>query len=338
MMKTIECKEPNQFVMKEVDVPQRKADEALIKIQRIGICGTDLHAYKGNQPFFSYPRVLGHELAAEIVEIADNEYGLKSGDQVAVLPYLACGLCIACRNGKTNCCTDMKVLGVHEDGGMREYLTIPPAYLIKTDGISVDQSAIIEPLSISAHAVRRADIKQGETVLVIGAGPIGLGVMKYAKIAGAKVIAMDINDERLDFCKSWVPVDATVNALHDPVKQLTELTNDDLPTVVFDATGNKQSMMAAFDYVAHGGKLVYVGLIKEDISFNDPDFHKKEMTLMGSRNATKDDFEYVVDSIRNGQVSTDAFITHRASFDEMTDQFESWLNPETGVIKALVEL
>ncbi|WP_026565071.1 zinc-binding alcohol dehydrogenase family protein [Bacillus sp. UNC41MFS5] len=337
-MKSIVCEQPNQFKMVEVERPELKTGDALVRIRRIGICGTDYHAYKGNQPFFSYPRTLGHELSGEIESIGANSAGLKAGDQVSFIPYMNCGECIACRNGKTNCCTDMKVLGVHIEGGMSEWITVPYTHLVKTETLTLDQSAMIEPLSIGAHAVRRSELKQGEYVLVIGAGPIGLGVMAFAKHEGATVIAMDVNEERLAFCREWARVDYTVNALENPVEKLQEITNGEMPTVVFDATGNAKSMSDAFNYPAHGGKLIYVGLTKGNISFDDPDFHKKELTLMGSRNATREDFEYVVRAIQNGGVDIESYITHRASFDEMLNQFEEWLTPEAKVIKAIVEV
>jgi 2-desacetyl-2-hydroxyethyl bacteriochlorophyllide A dehydrogenase len=337
-MKSIVCEKPNHFNMVEVEPPVLKTGEALVRIRRIGICGTDYHAYRGNQPFFSYPRVLGHELSGEIESVGENSYGLKEGDLVSVLPYMACGECIACRNGKTNCCTDMKVLGVHIEGGMSEWISVPYNHLVKTNGLTLDQSAMIEPLSIGAHAIRRAALKQGEYVLVIGAGPIGLGVMAFAKQEGASVIAMDVNEERLEYCRKWAKVDYTVNALENPIENLKEITNGEMPTVVFDATGNAKSMSDAFNYPAHGGKLIYVGLTKGNILFDDPDFHKKELTLMGSRNATREDFEYVEKTIQTGGVDIDSYITHRASFDEMIIQFEEWLTPEAKVIKAIVEV
>ncbi|TVY07793.1 zinc-binding alcohol dehydrogenase family protein [Paenibacillus cremeus] len=337
-MKTIVCEEPNRFLMKDTTIPVPSAGEALIRIKRVGICGTDIHAYRGNQPYFVYPRILGHELSAEIVEIGANEQGLKPGDIVTVMPYLECGTCIACRQGKTNCCTQMSVLGVHQDGGMREYMTVRADHLLPTDGLTLDQSAIVECLSIGAHAVRRAAITPGETALVIGAGPIGLGVMKYAKLSGAKVIALDMNQERLEFCKQWAPADEVVNVTNEPLQAIEAITGGDLPTVVLDATGNAKSMESALQYVSHGGRLIYVGLVKADISFSDPEFHKREMTMMSSRNATREDFARVIDSIRDGKVDTGAFITHRAGFDEMIDTYEQWMNPQTGVIKAVVEL
>ncbi|MBP1967728.1 zinc-binding alcohol dehydrogenase family protein [Paenibacillus aceris] len=335
-MKAIVCEQIEQFIFAEMQEPTVKAGEAIVRIKRVGICGTDLHAYKGNQPFFSYPRVLGHELSGYVEEVGEEVSGLQAGDQVSVVPYMHCGTCIACRNGNTNCCTDMKVLGVHIDGGMRELVSIPASHLIKTDGLTLDQAAMLEPLSIGAHAVRRSGLRAGETALVIGAGPIGLGVMILAKQAGATVIAMDINDERLTFCRKWAGVDQTVNALQQPKEQLAELTNGDMPTVVFDATGNARSMTDSFGLVAHGGKLVYVGLVKADITFHDPDFHKRELTLMGSRNATMEDFDTVRAAMQSGVIDIESYITHRASFEDMIGEFETWLKPESKVIKAIV--
>lgn len=335
-MKAIICEQIEQFILADMEEPTVKAGEAIVRIKRVGICGTDLHAYKGNQPFFSYPRVLGHELSGYVEEIGEEVSGLQVGDQVSVVPYMHCGTCIACRNGKTNCCTDMKVLGVHIDGGMRELVSIPASHLIKTDGLTLDQAAMLEPLSIGAHAVRRSGLRAGETALVIGAGPIGLGVMILAKQVGATVIAMDINDERLVFCRKWAGVDQTVNALQQPKERLAELTNGDMPTVVFDATGNARSMTDSFGLVAHGGKLVYVGLVKADITFHDPDFHKRELTLMGSRNATMEDFDTVRAAMQSGVIDIESYITHRASFEDMIGEFETWLKPESKVIKAIV--
>jgi len=337
-MKCIICEQPNQFKMVEVEHPSVQTGEALVRIRRIGICGTDLHAYRGNQPFFNYPRVLGHELSGVVEVIGENSHGLKTGDQVAIIPYLHCGECLACRRGRTNCCTNLKVLGVHTDGGMCEYLSVLSSHLIKTVGLTLDQSAILEPLSIGAHAVRRSGSLQGEFVVVVGTGPIGLGVIAFAKLEGAKVIAMDVNEERLNYCEKWANVDYVINALRNPMQALSNITGGDLPTVVFDATGNVRSMQDSFHYAAHGGKLIFVGLVKSDITFSDPDFHKKELTLMASRNATREDFDYVMKALKNGVVESRLYITHRCNFNEMIQQFEGWLNPESKVIKAIVEL
>jgi 2-desacetyl-2-hydroxyethyl bacteriochlorophyllide A dehydrogenase len=334
-MKTIECSEPYAFRMLEADIPKPGPGEVLLRVRRIGVCGTDLHAFQGNQPFFTYPRILGHELAGTVEVVHKDERILLPGDEAAVVPYLECGTCIACRSGKTNCCVQLQVLGVHTDGGMQEYIVVPSDHLIRTKGMPLDHAAMLEPLSIGAHAVRRASLTPGERVLVIGAGPIGLGVMAFAKAKGAHVIAMDMNAERLRFCASWAGVDDTVHAA-EATAALTALGNGDLPAVVFDATGNARSMTAAFDYTAHGGTLVYVGLVKSDITFHDPLFHKKELTLMGSRNATAEDFEEVIRTVKAGGIDLGRYITHRAAFDDVIDAFEAWLQPESKVIKAII--
>lgn len=336
-MKGIVCEQVEQFKVADLEEPVFTEGEAIVSIKRVGICGTDLHAYKGNQPFFSYPRILGHELSGLIEQIGDNEEGFKAGDLVSVIPYLHCGKCVACRHGKTNCCTSIKVLGVHADGGMREKISVPVTHLLKADGLSLEQAAVVEPFSIGAHAVRRSELQSGDTALVIGAGPIGLGIMALAKHADAKVIAMDVNNERLAFCTQWAKVDHTVNALDNPSEQLAALTNGDYPTIVFDATGNANSMSAAIKYAAHGGKLVYVGLVKGHISFDDSEFHKRELTLMGSRNATKEDCQHVLDVIRAGGMDIARYVTHQVPFNEMIEHFESWLDPANKVIKAMID-
>jgi len=336
-MKAIICERPGKLIMKEIDSPRPKPGEALVRIRRVGICGTDLHAFKGEQPYFTYPKILGHELSGEVIEANKNPYGLDIGDRVVIIPYVACGKCIACRQGKTNCCTRLNLFGVQWDGGMQEYLSVPVDHLIKTEGLDFDQMAMVECLGIGAHAVRRSQIVPGETALVIGAGPIGMSVMQLAREAGARVIAMDVLKDRLDFCRSHFHVDEVVDGREDPAKAIESLTAGEYPIVVFDATGNAKSMMNAFNLLAHGGRLIFVSLVKENITFYDPDFQRRETTLMSSRNATREDMEHVIRSIETGKVDASSFITHRVPFDRVINVFESWLKPETGVIKAVVE-
>ena len=337
-MKAVVCEKAWQLKMKETDLPDVKPGEALIRVRRVGICGTDLHAFKGEQPYFTYPRVLGHEISGEIEEVGKNSYGFKQGDLVAIVPYLECGNCIACRMGKTNCCTRLNLFGIQRDGGMSEYLSVPLDHLIKSEKLDLDQLAMAECLGIGAHAVRRAQIEKGEFALIIGAGPIGMAIMQSAREAGAKVIALDIVQARLKFCRDRIKVDYTIHAQEDPTKEIESLTNGDYPTLVFDATGNAKSMMKAFNWVAHGGRYVLVSLVQENITFFDPDFHRRELTLVSSRNATRQDMEHIVRSLETGIVDGTSFITHRAPLDQAISQFESWLKPETGVIKAVVEL
>ena len=337
-MKTLICIRPGEFEYATIEEPELKSGYAIIKIKRIGICGTDLHAFEGTQPFFSYPRIVGHELAGELIEF-DNAPGFETGEAVTFIPYFNCGECIACRNGKTNCCTKMQVCGVHIDGGMVEYLSVPSSSLLHGEGLSFDELALVEPLAIGAHGVRRTSVKEGEFVLVIGAGPIGLGIAEFARIAGAKVIALDINEQRLQFCKDKLNVSYTVNALApDVTEQLKTITNGDMPTVVIDATGSLKAINNAFQYMAHGARYVLIGLQKADISFSHPEFHKREDTLMSSRNATRQDFEHVIANMKKGEVKPTTYITHRVVFDNVAHEFESWLNPANAVIKAMIEM
>jgi 2-desacetyl-2-hydroxyethyl bacteriochlorophyllide A dehydrogenase len=337
-MKTLVCLKPGTLEYEERSKPVLIPGHAIIKIKRIGICGTDLHAFEGTQPYFNYPRILGHELAGELVE-CDGAPDFTVGEQVTFIPYFNCGNCIACRSGGSNYCVNIKVCGVHVDGGMAEYLMVPSQLLLHGDGLSLDELALMEPLAIGAHGVRRAGVKAGDFVLVTGAGPIGLGAMEFAAIAGAKVIALDINEDRLKFCTEKIKVHHTINGLDGNVAdKLKEITNGDMPQVVIDATGSLKAIDDAFYYMSHGGRYVLIGLQRGDINFSHPEFHKREGTLMSSRNATRADFEHVINSIKHGLISPLSYITHRVKFDEVRSNFESWLKPETGIIKAVVSI
>lgn len=339
-MHTLILQEPGRFVTAETEAPTKPgADEALIRIHRVGVCGTDLHAFAGNQPFFTYPRILGHELGVEVIAVGANVSNVAAGDRCAVEPYLNCGKCIACRQGKTNCCRTLKCLGVHTDGGHRSRILVPAVKLHRSDKLSFDQLALVETLGIGAHAVGRAKIQSGENVAVIGAGPIGLAVMQFARATGARVIAVDVSPSRLAFCRERIGVADTVDAREgDVAAQLEKLTEGDLPTAVFDATGNVKSMNAAFDYPAPGGRLIFVGLVQADVTFHDPHFHQRELTVLSSRNALSSEFTQIITQIENGEIDTGPWITHRANLRDVIAQFESWTKPETGVIKAMIEI
>lgn len=336
----IVLEEPGHFnyVSSELNT-DLKPGEALLKVHRVGICGTDLHAYAGEQPFFSYPRILGHELGVEVVDTAPDVDGVKPGDRCSVEPYRYDPDDAAVRRGKPNCAEHMSVLGVHEDGGMREYFTFPAGFLHSSGQLSYDQLALVEPLGIGCHAVNRAAISAGDAALVIGAGPIGLGALQFALAAGAQTAVMEIDEGRLAFCREQFDLAGGINPLEgDAAERLRDLFDGELPSVVMDATGNRRSMEQAFGYVAHGGRLVYIGLFRGDVQFHDPDFHAKELTLLASRNALASDFRQIIRSIEKGTIDTGPWITHRASFDEMVGEFDGWLDPDAGVIKAMVEL
>lgn len=349
-MQSLVCIRPGELEYREIDAPLAKPGQAIIKIKRIGICGTDLHAFEGSQPYFDYPRILGHELAGDLVDF-DKAPGFTPGEAVTVIPYFNCGKCIACRNGKPNCCVTIRVAGVHIDGGMVEYFSVPSSSLVHGEGLNYDALALIEPLAIGAHAVRRAGILPGEFVLVVGAGPIGLGVIESARIAGAQVIVLDVNEDRLNFCRDRLHLSHCIHATTGAApatdarpadqiitERLRDITRGDMPTVVIDATGNRNAINEGFQYLAHGGRYVLVGLQKGDIQFSHPEFHKREATLMSSRNATREDFLRVMKSIKKGQIDPTLYITHRVGFGEVKGQFSSWLDPASRVIKAIVEM
>jgi 2-desacetyl-2-hydroxyethyl bacteriochlorophyllide A dehydrogenase len=339
-VKTVRLENPGTLALRDESPPLAPLPgEALVRVRRIGICGTDLHAFGGNQPFFSYPRILGHELGVEVVATGDGVANVRSGDRCSVEPYINCQKCVACRRGKPNCCSDLRVLGVHVDGGMREEFTLPARKLHPSSTLTFDQLALVETLAIGCHAVARAQVERDEHVLVIGAGPIGLSVIQFAAEAGARVIVLDVNAGRLDFCRRQLSVPHTINATDDAVVDaLLRITGGDLPTAVFDATGNPKSMAAAFQYPSQGGRLVFVGLFQGEVTFNDPNFHRRELTLLASRNALPGDFARIIGLIEAGRIDTGPWITHRAALGAVIDSFPSWVRPETGVIKAMVEV
>ena len=345
-MLTVICETPGVLRALQRDQPRRREDEVLIRVRRVGVCGTDLHIFTGNQPFLEYPRVMGHEIAG-LVEEAPPDSGLASGDAVFVMPYLSCGACIACRRGKTNCCTRIQVLGVHRDGAFAEYLSLPRAFVHKAEGVTLDQAAMLEFLAIGAHAVRRAasvGLPTGRRALVVGMGPIGMAVAIFAKLRGVNVTALDTRRDRLDFAHQHLGVASTVQiggggagSPDGDVAELARLTDGEFFDVVFDSTGNARAMERGLGFVAHGGTYVLVSIVRDNLTFSDPELHKRETTLLGSRNATLEDFELVLTAMRNGQIPDRALNTHRLRLSEVATEFSKLLDPAAGVIKALID-
>ena len=324
-MNALVCLEPGSLELVRRPAPQLAAGDALVRPRRVGICGTDFHIYAGKHPYLRYPRIMGHELAVEVVE-APLASGLAPGDVCVVNPYISCGRCVACLAEKPNCCVDIAVLGVHRDGGMADLLALPARNLICVPDLSVDECATVEFLSIGAHAVRRGAVTARDRVLVIGAGPIGLGAGLFARLTGADVTIVDRDPER-----AAAAIEIT------SARGLPAAAPESFD-VVFDATGNQQSMEKGFDFVAHGGRYVLVSVIKNAITFADPDFHRKEMTLYGSRNATNDDFGHVIAAIREGSVPIGRLITRRTTLENAASDLPRWASDKSGLIKALIEI
>lgn len=338
-MRALLLRSPGRFETIEVDEPADPGPgEALVRVHRVGVCGTDLSGYLGKMPFFSYPRIPGHELGVEVMAVGPDVVRVKRGDRCAVEPYLNCGACHACRKGASNCCANLKVLGVMTDGGLRDRFVLPANKLHPSSSLSFEQLALVETLAIGCHAIHRSALVAGENCLVIGAGPIGLSTIVFAKLAGARVIVLDVNRQRLDFCRDVMGVDETIVLSENVLADLRNVTAGDLPDVVVDATGNHVSMGNAFGYVAPTGRLVYVGITTKEVTFTHPTFHRPEGTLLCSRNALPADFTRIVGLIESGRIDTSPWVTHRTTLAEVAGVFESYTRPETGVIKAMVEI
>ena len=337
-MKTVILEKPGSLHLTETAPPvEPGTGEALVRVHRVGICGTDLHAFRGRQPYFSYPRILGHELGVEIVALdPDGESNLRAGDRCAVEPYLNCGGCSACRRGRMNCCSHLRVLGVHMDGGMRELINVPIDKLHRSETLPLEHLALVETLCIGAHAVDRAGLEPGESTLVIGAGPIGLTAVTFARLAGADAAVMEIDENRMRFVQENLGVEHLIDGRGDAEAQLRAVFGGDLPLTVFDATGNARSMMNALGLIEQGGSVVFISLVQEDITFPDPEFHRRETTLISSRNATSADFARVVETLETGAIDLAPWLTHSAPPEELIDAFPGWSQPENQVVKAML--
>ncbi len=317
----------------EVEAPVPAPGEALVRVRRCGVCGTDIHAFAGKQPFFSYPRRLGHELCVEVVAASPGS-GLSSGDLCAVEAYYFCGECPACRAGKSNCCRNLRVLGVHIDGGHAPLMTVPEDKLHRSDLLAPEQLALVEPLVIGAHGVERALIKEGEPTVVLGLGPIGLAAAIFAKAAGANLACVDTQQDRLAFGCGTMRLGKAFQAGDDLADRLQKHFGQ-LPSVVIDATGNSGSMRGAFQLAEHGGRIVFLGLFIGEVAFDDPNFHRRELTLLASRAGLTGTFREVIRLMEVQEVDVLPLITHRFDFAETADRLPQ-IHREPGLVKAMI--
>ena len=341
-MKSLVCVEPGVLALERRPRPTAPAPGfATVAVRHVGICGTDYHIFEGKHPFLAYPRVIGHEISGLVTAVGDG-VALRPGTPVVVNPYLSCGRCKACRNGKPNCCAAIEVLGVHTDGAMCEEIVVPAGNLYPAGDLSLRDAAMVEFLAIGAHAVRRAvgrgEVQLGAAALVVGAGPIGLGTALFARIAGFDVTLADMSRDRLDAARDRLGFDRGLVAGPDLAAEVDRLTAGEGFDVVFDATGNVAAMEAGLAWVANGGTYVLVSVVRDRIGFADPEFHKRETTLLGSRNATREDFEHVMRSIAAGRVPLDALATHATTLDRVVDDLPVWAKTKSGLIKAIVDI
>lgn len=334
----IHLEKPGTFIQSAGEVPDLPSGHARVRIRRIGVCGTDIHAFHGRQPFFEYPRILGHELGAEIVEV-NGDSDFRPGEAVTLEPYLNNPESPASRKGKTNCCEDLQVLGIHCDGGMRPLISVPLHKLHRAASASMDQLALVEMLCIGQHAANRSGLSENDTALVIGTGPIGMSVLQFVRAITPNVVVADLDESRLAFCREALGIEQTIRITpeSDMEKELRDRFGGELPGTILDATGNRHSMAGTFDCIAHGGTIVMVGLFQGDLAFNDPNFHRREVTLKASRNATSAEFGQVIAAIEAGKIDTDPWITHRMELAEVPDQFAK-ITGAAGMRKAVIEV
>ena len=340
-MKAIILEKPEHFMHADIDEPaQPGPGEALVEVHRVGICGTDVSGYLGKMPFFTYPVIPGHELGVQVVSVGDDVENVEPGDRCSIEPYMNCGECYACRKGATNCCESLEVIGVHKNGGMCERFVLPAHKLHPSSKLNMEQLALVETLAIGCNCVNRADTQPGDKVLVIGAGPIGMAAIEFLKVAKAEITVMDMNETRLAFCKDRLAVDHTVVFKGDDseVGRLKEANGGELPTTVIDATGSHVSMSNAFQYAAFTGQVVYVGITTQELTFKHVTIHRPELTLKASRNALPSDFTRIIKLIEDGVIDTTPWLSHSAGYDEFLGEFQNWLKPETGVIKAILHM
>lgn len=335
-MRIVNIEEPGKIALKEVEKPIPKKGEALLKVKYCGICGSDVATYTGNQPFTTYPRIPGHEFSAEIVEIEENEYGLKAGMSVTANPYFNCGKCYSCRRGKVNCCEDNKTMGVQRDGSFAEYITMPIERIVDGKGLSPKTLALIEPFSIGYHAINRGNVKEGEKVLVMGAGPIGIFAMISAKLRGAEVYIADLLEDRLALAKE-MGADGVINISKDELsKKVAEITEGDGMDVCVEAAGLPQTFLNCIDSACFGGRIILIGNGKRETTFNHSILLKKELDVYGSRNSLND-FKPLIDIVSSGRVNIDKMITNIFSLEKVTEAFDKLKSNDGSMAKVLVE-
>ena len=337
-MKAIVIPEPDKIEIREVPMPEIKEGEALLKVKYVGICGADLASYTGNQPFTTYPRIPGHEFSAEIVEIPENDRGFKKGDIVTCNPYFNCGSCYSCERGYVNCCTDNQTMGVQRDGAFCEYIAMPVERIYDGKGLSAEELALIEPFSISQHAVSRAVIRESDTVLVIGAGPIGLFALLAAKQKCRKIVVADILDNRLDLAKQY-GADAVVNTKNESLAEFTErFTEGRGFDVCIEACGAPETFLGCIDSCAFSGNIILIGNGKRDTTFLHSVILKKELNIHGSRNALRDDFINNIDLVAEGRADVMKMVSGVYDMADAADAFEALRNNNGTLAKLLIKI
>ena len=337
-MKTVLINKPFEICVTDTEKPVPKEGEALLKVLYCGICGADVASYTGNQPFTTYPRIPGHEFSAEIVSIPENDRGLKAGDIVTCNPYFNCGTCYSCRRGFVNCCTDNQTMGVQRDGSFREYIVMPVERIYEGKGLSAKELALVEPFTIGWHALHRAEVKKGDKVLVIGAGPIGLFALISAKARGAEVYSADILDGRLEKALKFGAAGVINSSKTDIVKEAMRITGGDGFDVCVEACGLSATFLNCIDCAAFAGNIILIGNGKKETTFLHSILLKKELNVFGSWNSYAEDFKAVIDLIASGSVNVMDMVSDIYPMERADEAFKALVNNDGSLSKVLVEI
>lgn len=335
-MKAIAIREPFQIGLTDIEKPEPKPGEALLRVLYCGICGADVASFTGNQPFTTYPRIPGHEFSAQIVSVPENEAGLKAGDVVTCNPYFNCGTCYSCRRGIVNACVDNQTMGVQRDGAFCEYITMPVERIIPGKGLTAQQLALIEPFSISQHALSRCEIRPGDNLLIVGAGPIGLFALLAAKAKGAVVTVCDMLDGRLAKARK-LGADHTVNvSAPDSREQLSACAFGQGFDVCVEACGRSETFLSCIDLAATGARIILIGNGKTETTFLHSILLKKELNVFGSRNAMTADFKALIDLVASGKVDITELVSAVYPADQAADAFDALTHNDGSLTKVLL--
>lgn len=337
-MKVVYVEEPGKIEIREKEMPTLKKGEALLKIKYCGICGADVATFTGNQPFTTYPRIPGHEFSAEIVQIEENDRGLKVGDIVTANPYFNCGHCYSCERGIVNACTDNQTMGVQRDGSFAEYVAMPIERIYPGKGLSAKTLALIEPFSIGYHAVSRGHVKPGHKVLVIGAGAIGIFAAVSAKLKGAEVYISDVFEKRLENALKF-GVDGIIDvSKEDLLERTKEITNGNGFDICIEAVGQSATFLNCIDAAAFGADIILIGNGKKETTFNHSILLKKELNVYGSRNALKKDFLELIDLISSGKINVDHIVSDIFDKEDAIKGFDALVHNDGNRFKVLIKM
>ena len=319
--------------------PTLAAGDVLVRVRTVGFCGSDLNTFRGLNPLVSYPRVPGHELAGTVEAVSDDvPASIRVGEDVTVVPYTACGSCSACRHGRVNTCRNNQTLGVQRDGALTERIAVPWHSVLRADGLSRRELALVEPLAVGVHAVARGRVASGDVVVVLGTGAVGLGAVAGAARAGAKVIAVDVDDRKLATARragATHAVNARTTPLHDALQSLTD---GEGPDVVIEAVGLPETFLSAVAEVAVAGRVVYIGYAKASVGFDTTQFVRKELDILGARNATADDFRRVLSLLHARLFPVEDVVTRVVALSEAADALRAWDADPGAVTRIHVDL